>query len=80
MPPPDPMRPFRRFGRDSRGIDAWRGEVGGRRLLILQHVTSGIQLWGADDGWDPTDLLSTGFRSLDAAATYARRRFGGEND
>ncbi len=58
-------------GKDGTGADTFVFNGVGGSLLITRHAQAGVQLWRMVGG--VKELLSTGFRSVEAAKDYVER-------
>jgi len=63
-------------GRDGAGSETWARSQGGVDWLITDHRATGIDLWRLSEGIGGRVHVSTGFRSVAAAADYVCRRIG----
>ncbi len=66
------MTPWQSRGMDGTGADTWLSVGLPQSLIITRHKQAGVQLWRAQDDGGRV-LVSTGFRSVEAAKEYAER-------
>ena len=58
-------------GKDASGSDTWVGTTCGQTFLITRHPARGVDLWRIPG----KELVSIGFKSVEAAKAYVGRIF-----
>lgn len=58
-------------GKDASGSDTWVGTTCGQTFLITRHPARGVDLWRIPG----KELVSIGFKSVEAAKEYVGRRY-----